>query len=196
LPDETAADPPRGVVRLLKNITRKTYDVYGSDAAEVTDFIQKNSPVILEAYEAVTTAQSEIYWSYDHLIESNPCKVTDGVVTVDIIVTMPRWVNISSAPADDQKRWDAYLVNVNRHEQGHVNIAMQAAREAQLKLSELFATSVLSCSEIENEAINKLEREIKDKRLQNDTAYDNRTNHGKTQESTLDILDRDYCRLP
>ena len=76
-----------------------------------------------------------------------------------------------------QRQWKIYQTNLIRHEQGHVNIAVQAAHAIDKYIGTYGASSV----EHMRANIDRNTKLILEKYRKYDTSYDKRTRHGMTQ---------------
>lgn len=177
-PDQTASDPPIGNVELIKSFRLKTYDVFGSDLYEVHKSMQEKGPVITNSI-GIGFANSTISVTRSFLKNTSAgCTLTGVKVFIDMSIILPKWADKASASDQDQKMVDIFLKFAKRHEQGHINIGLKAAREIQAELAQL--RSAPTCQELNTE-VKKLYNDIVPKAIEADDEYDNRTNHGTTQ---------------
>jgi len=65
------------------------------------------------------------------------CVVTDARVTVEARIILPRWNKRSRAGADVRLIWDTLASDIKRHEESHVVIAKNYARELEQALEAL-----------------------------------------------------------
>jgi len=88
---------------------------------------------------------------------------------------LPRWVQYSGASEAVKAEWDRMMVNLERHEQHHVDIAIE---EADNLATALIGVEVREIAETVTEA----NREMHDRQVE----YDTDTNHGQNEGVTLD----------
>ena len=119
-----------------------------------------------------------VSWSYPYSTTAHGC--VTGPITVEVKVTFvfPQWDDPEKAPEDLVERWHAYLATLQRHEDGHRDIALAAGCEILRTLDSLSAYA--SCGELEQTADAIAESTLEYYRQQEDT-YDLETDHGATQ---------------
>lgn len=65
------------------------------------------------------------------------CAVTKAIVTVGVKMILPRWTQRKRASPDTRLIWDTLAADIKRHEESHVVIAMNHARELEKALQAL-----------------------------------------------------------
>ncbi len=65
------------------------------------------------------------------------CRITEATVSVKVKVILPRWRQRGKAEQDVRVVWDTLSSDIKRHEEGHVVIARNHARELEQKLMAL-----------------------------------------------------------
>ena len=65
------------------------------------------------------------------------CRISDATVTVRAKVILPRWGQRGSAEQDVRTVWDTLSSDIKRHEEGHVIIAKNHARDIEVALKAL-----------------------------------------------------------
>ena len=65
------------------------------------------------------------------------CRITEATVTVKAKVILPRWRQRGKADQDVRLIWDTLSSDIKRHEEQHVAIAQDHARELERKLARL-----------------------------------------------------------
>lgn len=124
-------------------------------------------------YDSVTSWTWQ--WQYGHDHSCTPDAVT---VTMEIVSRYPKWVPAADAPQALVSKWNDYLQNLIVHENGHRNMAVEAATEFSRAVAEL--PSVQSCSELDR-MVRALSREWMGKLEDGSKEYDLATSHGVTQ---------------
>lgn len=66
--------------------------------------------------------------------QDDGCRIVKAQVTVDIKVILPRWKHRSKADGDTRMVWDTLSADIKRHEESHVVIARNHARELETEL--------------------------------------------------------------
>jgi predicted secreted Zn-dependent protease len=85
------------------------------------------------------------------------CRISDATVTVRAKVILPRWSQRRGAEQDVRTVWDTLSSDIKRHEEGHVVIAKNHAREIEQALTQLGrSTSCDTLAEKANVAAGKL----------------------------------------
>lgn len=110
------------------------------------------------------------------------CRLKGLAVGLDITIHLPRWEPKGGRPKALAARWEPMLAALTRHEEGHRDIAVDAARRLLADLRALPET--LDCQGLAREAQKAFFRA----RLRHsirDGAYERRTNHGIAQGARL-----------
>ncbi|MFO0546978.1 MAG: DUF922 domain-containing protein [Polyangiaceae bacterium] len=96
------------------------------------------------------------------------------LVTVDVVIHMPRWLETRAAPASLRERWQRYLDALEEHEAGHKAIAVRAANTILTRLRQLGPGG-------ERVALGRaLAEEILEDARREELTYDLVTDHGGT----------------
>lgn len=119
-----------------------------------------------------------VNWSYPYSTTGNNCTTGPVQVQVEITFIFPQWNTPDSASQDLIDKWDAYVAALRLHEDGHRKIAIEAGCEILQAMNALSTYS--SCSELE-QAANAVGENILEQYRQQETTYDQNTNHGATQ---------------
>jgi predicted secreted Zn-dependent protease len=161
----------------------ETYDVTGSSLRELRQMIDRNGPVNKDdgkRYDGLT--QWSLTWDYQLKRRGKVWIVSGRTVLLDIKVLTPRWTDFQNTPGALRTQWRIYRSNLLRHEEGHVKIALRAARAVDKYLGVCGASSSLDKLKIDIQknttALLKQYRKI-------DQDYDQRTHHGTTQGVSL-----------
>lgn len=119
-----SAEHPSG---LHVAVDRSSYGVAGSSAREIRSVMQLLGPARGgRTFSAYT--DWEVGWSYS--VEPGPSGLhaTSVRVAVRAAVLVPRWRPARGASAELVEAWPLYLAAIEVHEQGHVNLAVEAGR--------------------------------------------------------------------
>lgn len=120
----------------------------------------------------------QLGWSYQQGEFNHVCYMTEVKSILKLKFLMPRWVNFAEAPSDFKAEWNKFYNDLTRHEDGHKDIAMKAAKELQEKLAGLGPEE--SCKELA-EAANQTGTEIVDYYERKQANYDIISGHGVNQ---------------
>jgi predicted secreted Zn-dependent protease len=129
-----------------------------------------------KTYDSLTSWH--VTWDYGYDRTSDACSADSFRATVEITFRYPRWVTAGNAPDRLVEKWDGYLQNLIRHEEGHRDMAVEASAEFSRAVAAL--PPAPTCAE--------LDRDVRDlslvfmKKLNADQKeYDAVTSHGATQ---------------
>jgi predicted secreted Zn-dependent protease len=106
------------------------------------------------------------------------CTADSIRVTIAINIRYPKWVRTDDAPQPLVEKWDGYMKNLIMHENGHRDMAVEAAAELSRAVAALPPAS--SCAELDRD-VRALSRERMEKLNADEKGYDETTSHGKTQ---------------
>ena len=103
----------------LHDVQWARQEVHGHTLAEVAQHIEQMD-------EAGRTEWHPTY----HATHWDGQTIATAQVDVHITVTMPHWAASSSAPVAEQAEWERFLEALQRHEQGHVDLAQTYLQNA------------------------------------------------------------------
>ena len=107
------------------------------------------------------------------------CTVAGLAVELDIVMRLPHWEGPAVMRPEIRDQWERMKAGIQRHEQGHRDIAVDAGRFLVERLAAL-PTAGKDCRAVDRAILR--ERIKAQMRHQNvDAAYDRRTRHGITQ---------------
>ena len=127
-------------------------------------------------YDGLT--EWSLTWDYQLKRRGKVWIVSGRSVLLEIKVLTPRWTDFQNTPGALRTQWRIYRANLLRHEEGHVKIALRAARAVDKYLGVYGASSSLDKlkSDIQKNTTTLLKQYRKI-----DQGYDRRTRHGITQ---------------
>jgi predicted secreted Zn-dependent protease len=70
-----------------------------------------------------------VSWSYEPVWRGSRCAIRRPRVSVHVVTTLPRWLNVDEAPASLANDWGLFLERLRHHESEHQDIAMKSGRE-------------------------------------------------------------------
>jgi predicted secreted Zn-dependent protease len=160
-----------------------SYTVEANDKGSLLSAINNASP-IRESGE-VFHAHTDTYvnWNYWWDKRNNYCKLNRVETTVTITYTLPR-LSSKTKNAEVKRIWNIYYSALIEHEEGHGQIAIDAAQLIERSLRDL--PSYSNCDLLSKKA-NAKAQWILNKFSQKHFDYDNKTNHGKTQGAYLNL---------
>lgn len=154
------------------------YDVSGTTPDEIRRQMTKNGTKWDDGqtYDAVTTW--DIKYRYDTTREEGKCYVSSARTNVGITFRYPRFTPKPATPASVRSQWDAYMNNLVIHEEGHRDLAVNAAHDISESLSSMEGFG--SCREADK-AVKEVAQEKLARMKQAQKDYDTTTRHGATQ---------------
>jgi predicted secreted Zn-dependent protease len=141
--------------------------------------LKKSSPITKNGKTFHGKTAYEIKWQFKWKNNRNMCTLTEVTTYLNLTYTMPK---LRSSPLDVQEVWSTWYPNLELHDKGHGQLAIETAKEIDHKLIAL--GSFTSCSKLEQVANfigNKLMNELNDATKN----YDKITNHGESQNAWL-----------
>jgi predicted secreted Zn-dependent protease len=143
--------------------TRAYSDVHGATLADIAGAIAQQD-------EAAKTE-----WCPTYTVSGGDQPT--ATVTVSIKITMPRWVEYSSASQAEKDEWDRFFAALLEHEQGHVDLVNQQLSGIDAQLAAGFPDDVGPTWET---ALNQLQSASDN--------YDTETDHGANQGTTINVI--------
>ncbi len=170
-----AAEP---LVRLHTNY----YYIDGPSASVLAAQIDKNGPPGADGNRYAGKIKWDVQWKFKREQTGATCGIKEVAVAVGIAQTLPRWRGEPNGAAALKKRWQEFVVALKRHEDGHKEHGLAAAREIEAAL--LAAKPASNCEDLSIAANSAAEGIVKKyKKLDED--YDRQTDHGRRQGATL-----------
>jgi predicted secreted Zn-dependent protease len=171
-------DAPAGL-HVLSN--RSSYPITGSTAAALRGAIRLLGPTRDgRTYGAFTDWR--IDWWFTFAEEAACVRVSSARVELNAHILLPRWRPPRSAPEALRLEWARYLAVVEAHEQGHVDIAVEAARILLQKLEWLGGSCDLAALRA---AASETALEVIAAAHEEERTYDAGTEHGVAQGAWL-----------
>ncbi len=160
------------------SIKKTTYKITGNSVQELKAQMYNLGPVDKNQrhHDAYTTWY--VTWNFDCENFGGAARADRVRVKVEVKYILPKWEPSPEAPAELVKKWNDYLAALHKHEDGHRDLGLQAAREILQKLEGLPAS--LSCQEV-GRAVNETGQKILNLYRQTEIKYDLDTRHGATQ---------------
>jgi predicted secreted Zn-dependent protease len=79
----------------------------------------------------------EIQLKVDYELHGGYCRVARADATVNARITLPRWKPPRQPPRNERIVWETLIADIRRHEDRHVGIAMNHARELEQAVASL-----------------------------------------------------------
>lgn len=165
------------------HLRRSDYAVTGSTVAQIGAVIDLLGPA-RDGRRFGAYTDWEVAWSYDPTIRGGEHVFDALSVDVTIAVTLPRWRPVASAPREVVEAWRRYRDAVERHEDGHRSIAVEAGRAVHDALAAL--PGYPSKTALREAAAAAAGRAL-DEHGARERDYDRATDHGAKQGVSLAI---------
>lgn len=158
------------------------YTVFGNSKTQIAGQIHNCSPVVSSGTRYAASTDYVINWTFQFVGDNNDnCRITTANVGISVGKILPTWQSTPSTSAGTQAAWDAFIANLNRHEEGHASLDRQYASQILNALQNVPSTP---CATIQSEA-NARAKAIVVQLDQANEQYDAVTQHGTTQGATL-----------
>jgi predicted secreted Zn-dependent protease len=156
----------------------QTYLVRGDSAEEIRASLDRLGPIDPadgRRYDAFTRWQLE--WRFDSRNSWQGCEITRVWTQLKVTMTLPRHGSPSALPEELRQEWTRYLQRLAAHEEGHVRIPSDAARELEIALDRLRRPD---CHALEQE-VQRLGNAALQRARAQERRYDVETDHGRSQ---------------
>ena len=164
------------------------------DSIEYRDIVGNSKDALAAALKQVGSTNAsgdrfaastrwQLRWNFR--VEQHPgarCELASAKTELDIHMTLPRWMPPKNASPVLVKRWNTFADALRKHEDGHRDIAIEAARVVTDRAGAVPAES--DCATLKKRLgriADDTLREYKDK----ESSYDVTTMHGQTQGATF-----------
>ena len=154
------------------------YDVYGNTADQIRNQMNANGTRWDDGqtYDSVTSWN--LKWTYDYSCSNHSCRAGSFKTMVDITFRFPKWIQSSDTSPDLAQQWNTYMKNLVVHENGHRDMAVEAAH--QLSRDALNLPPAASPEDLDREIQQMTATEMA-KLNADEKEYDVTTVHGTTQ---------------
>ena len=159
----------------LVSVEKHYYDVKGRTEVEIRKSLDANTPVLHNGKKFDAYTRWHVHWNFWWNESGNSCAITRVRVSADIRVTLPRLSESPAVPNALIKKWNLYMVALQRHEDGHKSIGVKAAGEIEKQIKNI--SPGRSCEKLKIDA-NRLAHSILETYRRLEINYDRRTHHG------------------
>lgn len=156
------------------NIDFKYYDFVSVNINDIIGVMWKKSPVKYNDTSYCAYANAQIKYYFYTTVEDGTWYIDRVFTKVDVTFTMPRWADYQKAGWDQQQKWDKFYKSLMEHENGHKDIAIEAAKKVE---NELLKLNFPSEKMLKEAAKSKAWRIIKNSWVLQ-KQYDEDTDHG------------------
>ena len=168
------------VASITETVSYKHYSAEQQPGMSLLQALDRATPIreggkVFHAYTAWN-----IQWRYRWNQEPNGrCTLTQNSSTLTALITLPQ---LKVAEPKVSLEFSRYIEPLQRHEQGHVDLARAAAQKIDAGIMAL--PSMDSCALLEQSA-NRLGQQLVEQARQSGRDYDLKTEHGRTQGAWL-----------
>ncbi|RUU01356.1 DUF922 domain-containing protein [Mesorhizobium sp. USDA-HM6] len=122
------AATPAGAASLVK--TYSYFSVNGRTLDDIEKQLTKNGPEVKSTGSRHPGATQMAFTTrVSYAQTANSCRIANAQVTVKVKVILPEWRRPRKADPDVRLFWDTLSADIKRHEERHVEIAKNHARE-------------------------------------------------------------------
>lgn len=156
----------------------QTYVVEGGSAEEIRASLDRLGPfdsATGRRFDAHTRWSLE--WRFDTRDSWQGCEIARVWTQLRVTMLLPSHRSQSTLPEPLRQEWARYLQRLGAHEEGHVRIPSDAARDIEHALDRLQRPD---CASLEREA-NRIGNEFLQRARGTERSYDVQTDHGRSQ---------------
>lgn len=159
------------------------YDVSGNSARELRSQLNAfgpRDPITQQRFDGRT--DWSLNWSFQFATSTRGCELASFGVSLDSIITLPRWTPPTGASVALQQEWQRYSAALRHHEDGHHDTAVATADALRARLQERLDGDATApdCKQLGRELDALGRQAVLDGRRQG-REYDRDTGHGRTQ---------------
>ena len=166
----------------LARVHTSYYYIDGPSATVLAAQLDQNGPVESDGKHYAGRTRWDIQWKFRHEQQGTSCYMKDAAVAVGIAQTLPKWRGEDKGAAGLKVLWSKFLGALQRHEDGHKEHGLKAAR--QIEAAVLAIKPAGNCEDLEA-AANASAQAVVVKYQALDEEYDRNTDHGRNQGATL-----------
>jgi len=161
--------------------TTNYYSVTGASLPEIRQSLRRAHPwKNRSSLDGMTDWRIE--WQFAVTPSSDGCRCTSFTTRTTITVTLPRWIPPTNAPPNLKQTWNRYLAALEKHEAGHVEMALAAVASQHKQVQQI--GNWPHCETL-RQKVDGLARQILDEFRRRDEEYDRLTQHGARQGAFL-----------
>lgn len=161
--------------------TTNYYSITGHTLPELRQSIRQARPwkdrLDMDGY-----TEWRVSWHFSVTPTADGCQCSSFITQGTVVITLPRWIVPTNAPATTVGIWTNYFAALRSHEVGHGQMAVAAAAELNRRARE--QSSGADCESLRR-ALKQLGETVLAEYRQRDKDYDARTRHGATQGAIL-----------
>ncbi len=164
---------PRGV---SLRFNEEFYGFRADDAGDIAEALSTFGPE-LAGERVPAVSRQELDWTYQLARTNESCRIHSAEVTLDITMVLPEWLDAASGPEALRARWGEFDEAVRKHEDGHVRLYIEGARNL---LRRIQGVPAGSCETVERD-VDERGRISIETFGERQSRYDRDTRGGQTQ---------------
>jgi predicted secreted Zn-dependent protease len=164
------------------------YDIYPKTKGDIKQELYKRTPIILNGKRFRGDTKWHVNWKFKWKKKKGSCQIYTVNTDLTIQYTMPKISDDFPVDSGIRSSFDKYYKALLKHEQGHKNSGLYAARDIEKELLSLGEFN--NCRRLEKIANNK-GKNIIEKYNQRDKDYDQRTDHGRIEGVNINLYIKD-----
>ena len=160
-----------------------TYQIYGNDAAAWRTQIRSCAPKSTSQTTAEFTAETkyQLTWRYQTVENEGQCHISNASVGIHVSQVLPIWQPTTATPTTLITQWNAFVIALSAHENGHTALDIEYAQRLLNDLNNYPATP---CDQFAQSVKQLTDTDVSELEQANDN-YDSNTDHGATQGAIL-----------
>jgi predicted secreted Zn-dependent protease len=153
----------------VAHATMRYYAVGGVTPAQIRARLNARAPASPDGFRGDANTRWTFHWSWPGYGTSS-CSLSQAKVTLQIVVSFPRWTHPKAASAATAADWARYTRALARHEQGHVDFAVAHYPAVVRAIKGATCATAAAAAQRQLAVIQR-----------HDVTYDATTQHGATQ---------------
>ena len=158
------------------------YYIDGTSATVLAGQLDQHGPAGSDGKRYPARTRWDIQWKFKHEQKGTVCSMTDVAIAVGVAQTMPKWRGEEKGATGLKALWTKFAEALQRHEDGHKEHGMKAAKE--IEAAVLAVKPASNCEDLEL-AANTAAQTVVMKYQALDEEYERKTDHGRNQGATL-----------
>ena len=156
------------------------YDIHPSGLSYIGKEMHKRSPIKKKGTTFKGHTKWHVKWHFKWKKRKGVCRISQVSTSLNVKYTMPRIPISYSVKPEVLNSFNNYYKALMRHEEGHKNSGLYAARDIESSLLKLSTDNDNDCKRLSSSA-NRIGHKIINKYNQRDRDYDKKTIHGKSE---------------
>jgi predicted secreted Zn-dependent protease len=165
------------------NIEFNFYTIYPDYKKDLDPEMRERSPIVKEGIKYNGHTHWDVNWVFKWKETNGRCQINKVNTNLTVKYTLPRIPSDHTVSPEVRHSFDKYYESLFKHEQGHKDSGLFAARDIEKVLLSLGLFK--DCNRLKTVA-NKIGEKIIKKYNRRDRAYDKQTNHGRFKQNSVD----------